>query len=392
MNPVPGYKVSTKFKATTTNKGQWSLGWHTGDDFAAPVGTPIVAATPGRVIAANAYDRVYGYKVIIRWDKYDVWYCHMPKDAATVKVGQTVKAGQRIGSVGREGNVTGAHLHMEARHAGAKFAASSFVNPSIAINYKAPSEKVKVRFGTLNIPLDAAKLPDGEARAKIAARQVHEANLDFVAMQELDRVYKDDTWHYARIMLKALREFDKSWKIIKPTTLLNENVSFYRPGNLKLKRKLDDLILRSPAGGRHASRYTFDKQGKTIAVRNTHLVEGKANGESRELQAKEIAKYIGGSTVILGDFNQGEMPKVFDRTHKSARLSAVNSGTRNSSTFERMEKTLARTDGTGILDQIVVPKAWTVNGYTVVGVSKNGAIKQPRASDHFLVIVSVTIP
>lgn len=135
MNPVPGYSISTPYKATTTNKGQWSLGWHTGADFKAPIGTPIVSATPGRVISANAYDKAYGYKVIIRWDKYDVWYCHMPKDAAKVKVGQTVKAGQRIGSVGNTGNTTGPHLHMELRRAGAGFAASSFVNPKKAIDY-----------------------------------------------------------------------------------------------------------------------------------------------------------------------------------------------------------------------------------------------------------------
>lgn len=133
MVPVPGHHITTPYK----KRGKlWSLGWHTGSDFAASVGTKIVSATPGRVIAANAYDRSYGYKVIIRWGKYDVWYCHMRNGYATVRVGQTVEAGQQIGKVGDVGNITGPHLHMELRTAGAGFAASSFHDPQIAIDYQ----------------------------------------------------------------------------------------------------------------------------------------------------------------------------------------------------------------------------------------------------------------
>jgi len=133
VNPVPGHRITTPYK----KRGKyWSLGWHTGSDFAASVGTVIVSATPGTVIAANAYDRSYGYKVIIRWGKYDVWYCHMRYGYATVRVGETVKAGEQIGKVGDVGNITGPHLHMELRTAGAGFAASSFHDPQIAIDYQ----------------------------------------------------------------------------------------------------------------------------------------------------------------------------------------------------------------------------------------------------------------
>lgn len=142
-NPCPGYSITTRYK----QRGPyWSLdrdsrGWglHTGADLSGPgiAGTPILSATPGKVIAANAYDRSYGYKVIVRWGNFDVWYCHMPKDAARVTVGQTVSPGQRIGAVGSTGNVTGAHLHLELRVAGGGFALANFRDPQAAIDYAA---------------------------------------------------------------------------------------------------------------------------------------------------------------------------------------------------------------------------------------------------------------
>lgn len=136
VNPIAGAKISTAYRKKSPKGRPWSLGWHTGADIAAPINTPIVSATPGRVIAANAYDKTYGYKVIMRWRDYDVWYCHMPKGAANVVAGQNVEAGQRIGRVGVTGNTSGPHLHMELRHAGGRFAPASFLNPSTAINYR----------------------------------------------------------------------------------------------------------------------------------------------------------------------------------------------------------------------------------------------------------------
>lgn len=161
-NPVPGYAITTPFgkrgkywstdqagdPLKNTRKGiNGRAGWgiHTGSDISGPGvgGKTILSATPGRVIAAYAHDSSYGWKVIVRWGKYDVWYCHMPKPGTTpwngkktVKVGQIVEAGDPIGVVGQSGNTTGAHLHMELRIAGGGFAFKNFYNPAIAINYK----------------------------------------------------------------------------------------------------------------------------------------------------------------------------------------------------------------------------------------------------------------
>jgi murein DD-endopeptidase MepM/ murein hydrolase activator NlpD len=110
--PVPSkYKITTPFAKPGK---MWKTGRHEGVDFAAPVGTPVFAAGDGKVTGTGVWGSAYGSKsVVIKHGKLFVMYAHMSK--LEVKKGQSVKAGQKIGEVGREGNVTGPHLHLEAQ-------------------------------------------------------------------------------------------------------------------------------------------------------------------------------------------------------------------------------------------------------------------------------------
>lgn len=86
---------------------------HNGVDWAAPSGTPIVAAGDGKVISAS-YINGYGNTVIIdHGGNVSTLYAHCSR--IHVKVGQTVKQGQRIAAVGSTGYSTGPHLHFEVR-------------------------------------------------------------------------------------------------------------------------------------------------------------------------------------------------------------------------------------------------------------------------------------
>ncbi|GGO91319.1 M23 family metallopeptidase [Wenjunlia tyrosinilytica] len=93
--------------------GPWSSGHHTGTDFVAPVGTPVHSVGPGTVVTAG-WGGSYGNNVVIRHpDGMYTQYGHL--SSLSVSVGRTVTAGQRIGLSGATGNVTGPHVHFEAR-------------------------------------------------------------------------------------------------------------------------------------------------------------------------------------------------------------------------------------------------------------------------------------
>ncbi|MCW5941417.1 MAG: peptidoglycan DD-metalloendopeptidase family protein [Fimbriimonadaceae bacterium] len=86
---------------------------HTGVDFGAGTGTPIMAAGDGTVIFA-AYGRGYGnYIVIDHGGRISTLYGHCSR--LLVGSGQEVRRGQRIGLVGSTGLSTGPHLHFEVR-------------------------------------------------------------------------------------------------------------------------------------------------------------------------------------------------------------------------------------------------------------------------------------
>ncbi|MFE5008467.1 M23 family metallopeptidase [Streptomyces sp. NPDC056696] len=108
--PVTGSYVSTAYKASS---GLWSSGSHTGIDFHAASGTSVHAVGAGTVVEAG-WGGAYGNNIVIKMnDGTYTQYGHL--SSIGVSVGQTVIPGQQIGLSGATGNVTGPHLHFEAR-------------------------------------------------------------------------------------------------------------------------------------------------------------------------------------------------------------------------------------------------------------------------------------
>jgi len=93
----------------------WSH-FHTGLDFAAPTGTPIMAVAVGTITDVS-YSGAYGNRTIETLpDGTELWYCHQNSFGSSV--GATVKPGQVMGYIGSTGNVTGPHLHLEVHPGG----------------------------------------------------------------------------------------------------------------------------------------------------------------------------------------------------------------------------------------------------------------------------------
>lgn len=88
--------------------------FHSGVDFAAPIGTPVLAAADGRVIIKEfkQENQGYGRMLVIQHDNtYSSLYSQL--SAFKVEAGDEVKRGQVIGLVGSSGISTGPHLHYE---------------------------------------------------------------------------------------------------------------------------------------------------------------------------------------------------------------------------------------------------------------------------------------
>ncbi|MEV0238589.1 transglycosylase family protein [Streptomyces sp. NPDC050674] len=91
----------------------WSKGYHTGIDFPVPTGTTVKSVAAGSVVSAG-WGGSFGYQVVVRHaDGRYSQYAHL--SAISVRDGQSVSAGQRIGRSGSTGNSSGPHLHFEVR-------------------------------------------------------------------------------------------------------------------------------------------------------------------------------------------------------------------------------------------------------------------------------------
>ena len=126
---------------------------HRGTDFAAPMGTPIMASGDG-VIKKAGWCGGGGNCVKIKHNStYQTIYAHMSKFARGIKTGVRVKQGQTIGYVGSTGKSTGPHLHYEVIVNGKKVNSQKLKLPSGKI-LKGNERKF---FETVKIKLDVLK-------------------------------------------------------------------------------------------------------------------------------------------------------------------------------------------------------------------------------------------
>tara|TARA_B100000989_G_scaffold254505_1_gene203208 strand:- start:1697 stop:2989 length:1293 start_codon:yes stop_codon:yes gene_type:complete len=126
---------------------------HRGTDFAAPMGTPIMASGDG-VVKKAGWCGGGGNCVVIRHNStYTTVYAHMSKFAKGIKSGLRVKQAQIIGFVGSTGKSTGPHLHYEVIINGKKINSQKLKLPSGKI-LKGEERKL---FETKKIKLDVLK-------------------------------------------------------------------------------------------------------------------------------------------------------------------------------------------------------------------------------------------
>ena len=111
--PLEFSRISSNFNPRRLHPIRKRVSPHRGIDYAAPTGTPILAAGDGKVIAAQKSRPNGNYVFIQHGEQFQTKYLHLSKFARGVRRGKKVSQGQVIGYVGSTGWATAAHLHYE---------------------------------------------------------------------------------------------------------------------------------------------------------------------------------------------------------------------------------------------------------------------------------------
>ena len=150
--PINGARLSSSFGMRKHPIDGFNK-MHKGTDFAAPMGTPIMASGDG-VIKKAGWCGGGGNCVVIKHNStYQTVYAHMSKFAKNIRKGVRVKQGQIIGYVGSTGKSTGPHLHYEVIVNGKRINSQTLKLPSGKI-LKGENRKL---FETKRIKLDVLK-------------------------------------------------------------------------------------------------------------------------------------------------------------------------------------------------------------------------------------------
>ena len=150
--PINGARLSSSFGMRKHPIDGFNK-MHKGTDFAAPMGTPIMASGNG-VVKKAGWCGGGGNCVVIKHNStYQTVYAHMSKFAKGIRKGTRVKQGQTIGFVGSTGKSTGPHLHYEVIVNGKRINSQTLKLPSGKI-LKGNERKV---FETKRIKLDVLK-------------------------------------------------------------------------------------------------------------------------------------------------------------------------------------------------------------------------------------------
>ena len=158
--PINGARLSSSFGI----RKHPILGFnkmHKGTDFAAPMGTPIMASGEGKIVRARWCGGGGNCVKIKHNSTYSTVYAHMSKFGRGIKEGARVKQGQIIGYVGSTGMSTGPHLHYEVIENGRKINSQKLKLPSGKIlkgKERVLFEIEKIKINVLKSELIAEKI------------------------------------------------------------------------------------------------------------------------------------------------------------------------------------------------------------------------------------------
>ena len=126
--PVGTTKAGTGFGARRIINGQ-PRSPHSGNDYSAPKGTPVIAVNAGKVALVGEF--FFPGRLVILDHGIGLYTAYFHLDTIAVAEGERVERGQTLGTVGATGRATGPHLHFGAQVAGARIDPTTLLGLSL---------------------------------------------------------------------------------------------------------------------------------------------------------------------------------------------------------------------------------------------------------------------
>lgn len=112
-SPVKFSRITSRFSLGRFHPILKTWRAHTGVDYGAPTGTPVMATASGRIVYTGVKGG-YGNAIVLKHGgSYSTLYAHLSRFQSKIRTGGYVEQGQIIGYVGQTGLATGPHLHYE---------------------------------------------------------------------------------------------------------------------------------------------------------------------------------------------------------------------------------------------------------------------------------------
>lgn len=145
IRPVSGGRITQRFGDPAPAGVTYTRGFKNGMSFAAGAGTPVMAAGSGRVVRVTSGGN-YGNRIEIEHEGGGTYTLYAHLGGVRVRQGQSVQAGQVIGTVGSTGQTTGAHLHFEYRQGSNSYWSAVDPQPFLNMN-STPSAYIRDTWG-----------------------------------------------------------------------------------------------------------------------------------------------------------------------------------------------------------------------------------------------------
>lgn len=322
--PVSASAAKSDRRNFGSSGGRWASG-HTGTDFSLPCGTPVLAATSGKVVIRT--DQGWAGRWLVQVSTGEgaltTWYAHMQR--VLVSQGDVVRAGQQIGEVGTLGNSTGCHLHFEVHPRGGSIYEDP-VDPSEWLNQhvgRAPrvdtvdsrpagggSDVVLASFNVLGHSHteprgNKSQWESGVGRMGKAIQMLDSYDVDVVGFQELQRpqydvLTKTAGTRYAIYAPPGDTEISVAWRRDRWAFVSADTVPV--PGWKGRIKDMPLVRLRSLGSGQEA---VFFSVRNAASIGGPDAPRHRAEAVRRELATmRAVTKRYNIAAFLVGDLNE----------------------------------------------------------------------------------------